>query len=465
MGANATRRCATALVVVLTLFARSSAGMVSCPVPSGAIAAAAPLPKDAQAACVNAPGASNSCSLNCLCLLGRALNSAAAHSGMDAYSMDRQTLTSCAMANLGLLYGLGLSTNDILRISYCTDLPPCLQPPPPAPMASHVAQGPPAPATRPQAPAPVAAQVPRFERAFIAVVVTSCALSAVMWCIIAALGWFGDTHGDNLPCNLRLDDVIHYENLACEVQPRWGARLRVARRETGGGLPTPALLSNVSLSLRRGELTGIIGPSGSGKSTLLNVLAGELPLNRSRGRLRASGCIRLDAGPPLSPSAASTLCRRVGFVAQDDELLDVLTVREAVTFSATLRLPRDTDIEAAVNTVLKEVDLLRVQHSRIGGANAERGISGGERRRVSVAEELVTSASVIFLDECTSGLDAFTAAALIRTLKHLAASGRTVATVRTCLRPPVHPLAGHAPLTSHACTVAPPAVGGGHRCV
>ena len=434
MAVSATHPCATALVMLLALFARTAAGLASCPVPSAAIAAAAPSALEAQAACVNAPGASNTCSLNCLCLLGHTLSAAAAHSGMDAYSLDRQTLTSCALASLNLLYSLGLSTNDILRVSYCTDLPPCLQPPPPGPgLASHPAQGPPAPmATQPQAPAPVAAQVPRFETAFVVVVVTCCALSAVMWGAIAALGCFGDTHGDNLPCNLRLEDAIHYDNLACEVQPRWGARLRLARRETGGGQPPPALLlRNVSLTLRRGELTGIIGPSGSGKSTLLNILAGELPLQRPRGRLKARGCIRLDAGPPLSPSAASTLCRRVGFVAQDDELLDVLTVREAVTFSATLRLPRGTDIEAAVNTVLTEVDLLRVQHSRIGGANAERGISGGERRRVSVAEELVTSASVIFLDECTSGLDAFTAAALIRTLKHLTTSGRTVATVRS----------------------------------
>ena len=465
MGASATRRrrCAAPLVVApLALFARTAAGLASCPVPSEKLVAVLPSPQAAQQACVNAPGASDSCSLSCLCLLGHALNSAAAAAGLNAYTFSRQTLTTCAMANLGLLYGLGLSTNDILRVSYCTDIPPCLQAPPPGPMATPLTQGSAAqvtPQPQGQVPSPVTAQAPRFERAFVAVFVTCCALSAVMWTAIAALGFFGDTHADNLPCNLRLEDAIHYDNLACEVQPRWGARLRFSHTERCSPPPPAALLlRNVSLSLRRGELTGIIGPSGSGKSTLLNILAGELPLHRSRGRLKASGCVRLDHGPPLSPSAAATLCRRVGFVAQDDELLDVLTVREAVTFSATLRLPRSTDVDAAVNTVLAEVDLLRVQHSRIGGANAERGISGGERRRVSVAEELVTSASVIFLDECTSGLDAFTAAALIRTLKHLTTNGRTVATVRsrssacpaqrTCLTP---------------SPVAPPAVGGGYR--
>jgi ATP-binding cassette subfamily G (WHITE) protein 2 len=164
-------------------------------------------------------------------------------------------------------------------------------------------------------------------------------------------------------------------------------------------------------------------------------MAGEQVLHGRRGALRVRGGVAVD-GHAASPAAVSALRRAAGFVAQDDQLLPTLTVREAVAFSAALRLPAPPPGVAAseaaaasasaVDAVLARCGLAHVAHNRIGGANAARGVSGGERRRVSIAQELVTDPKLLFLDEPTSGLDAFTAASLVGTLARLAADGHTI---------------------------------------
>ena len=120
----------------------------------------------------------------------------------------------------------------------------------------------------------------------------------------------------------------------------------------------------------------------------------------------------------------------VGFVRQNDYLLPYLTVRETLTFAASLRLPRSVDraqrAEIVEQTIL-ELGLSDVADVVVGGGEgARKGISGGERRRLSIGCTLVTLPSVLILDEPTSGLDAFTSHLLLLLLSHLASRGRTV---------------------------------------
>ena len=405
---------------------RGSFALSTCPVSSTAIQEFVPTKAEAAQSCQNQPGAADTCSMSCLCLLGQTLIKAASLSSIDIFgdSVDRNVLIACAVANLNTLYALGLSTSDIMRVSYCSfnssAVPVCLKPAPGN--TSSTAQNATKTATSIHAASPVVVAAPHYGVAFITVFVTCCCVSFAVSCLIGALCFLDGSGAQH--AGVKLKESIRYDNLAC-IAPASQWRARLGLRSSAA--PT-ALLAGVSVSLRRGELTGIIGPSGSGKSTLLAIMAGELALHGSSGKLIAAGSVRLDEGPPLSSSEVTALCRRAGFVAQDDELLDVLTVREAIAFSAKLRLPRGTDVDAAVDAILGDVDLRRVEHSRIGGANAARGISGGERRRVSIAQELVIQPDILFLDECTSGLDSFTAASLIHTLKRLASDGRVVVT-------------------------------------
>ncbi len=105
-----------------------------------------------------------------------------------------------------------------------------------------------------------------------------------------------------------------------------------------------------------------------------------------------------------------------GFVDQEDLLVSTLTVRECLLFSANLRLPESYTSKQKNEIVDKTLELLGLQHisnSKIGGPSL-RGISGGEKRRVSIGIELVTSPSVLFLDEITSGLDSYNALMVVK---------------------------------------------------
>ncbi|RWW13249.1 hypothetical protein BHE74_00048327 [Ensete ventricosum] len=169
-----------------------------------------------------------------------------------------------------------------------------------------------------------------------------------------------------------------------------------------------------------GELLAMLGPSGSGKTTLLTALGGRL-----RGKL--SGKITYN-GHPFN----GVVKRLTGFVAQDDVLYPHLTVTETLTFTALLRLPGSLSrAEKAhqAQLAISELGLNRVAHSMIGGARGVRGVSGGERKRVSIGLELLVDPSLLLLDEPTSGLDSTTAARIVATLRRLAVEkGRTVVT-------------------------------------
>jgi ABC-type multidrug transport system ATPase subunit len=176
------------------------------------------------------------------------------------------------------------------------------------------------------------------------------------------------------------------------------------------------LLDDISFALRHGTLLGIIGPSGCGKSTLLKAMTGIHPA--SRGRL-------LYDGKDLYKHY-SELRYRIGMVPQDDVLHRQLTVRKALRFAASLRFASDVprkQRKERVNEVLELLGLTARAKQRIDT------LSGGQRKRTSVALELLTEPSLLALDEPTSGLDPALDKEVMRELRLLADRGRTVVVV------------------------------------
>lgn len=155
------------------------------------------------------------------------------------------------------------------------------------------------------------------------------------------------------------------------------------------------ILSDVWGEVPPGEITAIMGPSGAGKSSLLNVLAGR---SHSTTKLIVESEIRMNEYK-VDPTDM-TVRKQIAFVAQDDSLAVTATPREAIQFSAKLRLPRvttDNEIEELADRMLAELGLKDCADTIIGG-NLIKGISGGERKRTSVGVELVTKPSLVFLD-------------------------------------------------------------------
>lgn len=183
------------------------------------------------------------------------------------------------------------------------------------------------------------------------------------------------------------------------------------------------LLSDVWGEVPAKETTAIMGPSGAGKTSLLNILAGRIT---TRGKISVSSDIRLN-NYKVDPTSIA-IRKQIAFVAQDDSLQVTSTPREAIRFSAKLRLPKDTtnkDIETLTNRMLMELGLTHCADTIVGGALIK-GISGGERKRTSVGVELVVKPALVFLDEPTSGLDSFSAVQLCQVLKKVANAGSSV---------------------------------------
>lgn len=178
------------------------------------------------------------------------------------------------------------------------------------------------------------------------------------------------------------------------------------------------LLDRVSLAIAPGELVALLGPSGAGKSTLLLTLLGVLK--------PTSGLVRIN-DRPLADSE-DVFRSSLGYVPQDDIVHPQLTVAEALRYACKLRMPSDTtaaDIEASIDRTLAQVGLVEQRDLVIGSAD-EKVLSGGQRRRVNLAVELVTDPTVLVLDEPTSGLSWSDAADVIATLRKLADEGRTI---------------------------------------
>ena len=177
------------------------------------------------------------------------------------------------------------------------------------------------------------------------------------------------------------------------------------------------ILEAVNAYMPAGSITAILGSSGSGKTSVLNALS-----QRIRGnRLTTTGDILYNGSTILETV-------RSAYVMQQDILLPTLTVRETLRYAAELRLPPPTigeERRKIVEEVILELGLKECADTRIGN-NVYKGCSGGEKRRTSLAVQMLSNPSVLFLDEVTTGLDAATAFQLVVTLKNLAAKGRTI---------------------------------------
>lgn len=188
--------------------------------------------------------------------------------------------------------------------------------------------------------------------------------------------------------------------------------------------PKKLILQNVSTTFKPGMLNIVMGPSGSGKTSILNAVTG----NNLRSTFRKHGTEGqiLYNGQPLPQRHIQSI---VSYVNQDDHgLPPFLTVRELLRFTARLRLPKDmakVDIEQRIEAVLYSMGLLDCAETMIGDEN-HKGISGGEKRRVSISMQLLHNPQILVLDEPTSGLDAFTSASILDLLNNLAVAGRTV---------------------------------------
>jgi ABC-type multidrug transport system ATPase subunit/pSer/pThr/pTyr-binding forkhead associated (FHA) protein len=176
------------------------------------------------------------------------------------------------------------------------------------------------------------------------------------------------------------------------------------------------ILKDVSFGVPEKSLIAVIGPSGSGKSTLLKALTGYRPANQ--------GDVLYDNRNLYKQFAE--LRQRIGLVPQDDILHKELTVKKALKYAAKLRFPADTtgaEREDRINEVLRELKLDIHKEKKVTS------LSGGQRKRVSVALELLTKPSLIFLDEPTSGLDPGMDRDVMQLLRGLADDGRTVLVV------------------------------------
>jgi ABC-type multidrug transport system ATPase subunit len=172
------------------------------------------------------------------------------------------------------------------------------------------------------------------------------------------------------------------------------------------------ILHEVSVSVEPGALVALAGGSGAGKTTLLEILAGlRAP---SAGQVRHDG-VRVDAG--------ATRHSGVGYVPQDDIIHGEMPLRRTLQYAARLRLPAGTSAEQAgrvVDDILRELDLADRRDVAV------RMLSGGQRKRASMAVELLTRPGTFFLDEPTSGLDPSTSAEVVRLLRELTRKGVTV---------------------------------------
>ncbi|KAI1390767.1 P-loop containing nucleoside triphosphate hydrolase protein [Hypoxylon trugodes] len=182
------------------------------------------------------------------------------------------------------------------------------------------------------------------------------------------------------------------------------------------------IVQSVNITFAPGSFTAIMGPSGSGKTTLLKSIA-----YREQDKYRWLGNISIN-GTPLNKKLAESIC---SYVPQHDVgLLPTLTVRETLRYAALLRLPREIPTNEKyrrAEEILHKLGLKDCASVRVGD-QGNKGISGGERRRVSIGIQLLSEPQVLILDEPTSGLDGFAANSILSMLKSLAEKGCTVLT-------------------------------------
>lgn len=187
-----------------------------------------------------------------------------------------------------------------------------------------------------------------------------------------------------------------------------------------------SILNNVDATFKPGKLNVIMGPSGSGKTSLLNLISGRLSSNFFT-KYTTSGEIYLNNYHIEDYQMIRPICSYV--VQEDDHLLSSITVRETLRFAAKLRLSKSKLAEKEKRIIVDDIILkmgLKDCANTLVGSDLIKGISGGEKRRLSIAIQLISSPKILFLDEPTSGLDSFTAASIVECLEKLSTQGTTI---------------------------------------
>ncbi|KAJ7956612.1 Pleiotropic drug resistance ABC transporter [Quillaja saponaria] len=208
------------------------------------------------------------------------------------------------------------------------------------------------------------------------------------------------------PLNMTFSNINYYVDIPLELKQQGIQEDRLQ------------LLVDVTGAFRPGVLTALVGVSGAGKTTLMDVLAGRKTGGIIEGNVYISGY----------PKRQETFARISGYCEQTDVHSPCLTVFESLLFSAWLRLSPDVDLEtqrAFVEEVMELVELTPLRGGLVGLPGID-GLSTEQRKRLTIAVELVANPSIVFMDEPTSGLDARSAAIVMRTVRNIVNTGRTI---------------------------------------
>ncbi|KAJ0964795.1 hypothetical protein J5N97_025933 [Dioscorea zingiberensis] len=208
------------------------------------------------------------------------------------------------------------------------------------------------------------------------------------------------------PLAMSFDEVNYFVDMPSEMKEQGVAEDRLQ------------LLRGVTGAFRPGVLTALMGVSGAGKTTLMDVLAGRKTGGYIEGNIHISGY----------PKNQSTFARISGYCEQNDIHSPQVTIRESLIYSAFLRLPKEVNDEEKMKFVDEVMDLVELDNLKdaIVGLPGVTGLSTEQRKRLTIAVELVANPSIIFMDEPTSGLDARAAAIVMRTVRNTVDTGRTV---------------------------------------
>ncbi|KAL7095715.1 hypothetical protein ACP275_10G041300 [Erythranthe tilingii] len=218
----------------------------------------------------------------------------------------------------------------------------------------------------------------------------------------------------SVPFVLSFHDLTYNVKVRRRILPSCFSRARRSSEKS----PVKVLLNGISGEAREGEITAVLGASGSGKSTLIDTLANRIAGDSLTGAVTMNG-----------EALESKLLKVISaYVMQDDLLFPMLTVEETLTFAAEFRLPATMPRSRKKSRVQALIDQLglRSAAATVIGDESRRGVSGGERRRVSIGADIIHDPIVLFLDEPTSGLDSTSAHMVVKVLQRIAQTGSIV---------------------------------------